>query len=940
MQILNNIINGNLTLNKNEITEKSNTNTNCANITELPSNQYVNNSALNVNIPVSYTKINEISVPGAQTKASVFKLSNGQKIVIFPKKGPTVIKTTFNVGSLNETDDIRGISHFIEHNLFNGSKNLPPKEYDKIVSLLGGSTNASTGYNTTDYYINLQLLHDESLEKALMANAMLTQFPSFQIDQLQKEKEPVKSEIDMYNDNISNICINKVLKNLFGIKSNSPDIILGTKDNINSFDREKVLDYYNTWYTPDNAVTVITGDVDVNETINLVCKYYNKKNDYSQINKRHYEPLNYIDKPIREDINYNSPYSVVTLGFAIPDNISERDKAAIKFLNSFISDENSTLNKTLKKYGLNSEFSLEKMLNQKNSPSAFYTSISLPEEQCEKVLQILYDYINSIANNSTDINEFYNFKSKYTTLIENIGNYDNASINQYLTNVSRYEQYNNINETLNYIKSFTPTDIAAAAKKFLDLNKASICVAHSNTSSKNSAGANNKTNNTVSFGRSDIFKDINNITSQIQEYKLPNNIETTIVPAPSNSKSCINIMLETDLMKDVSQSELYILSRMLLTGKFPNSDLTYENYLNSNDIDLELNSDNLGLNINGQFYDNKFSDTLSLIKYILVNPNFSRENFEEIKRNYKQNLETSKKTAIDKITPALFPDIKSLNSIEQELKEIDNITFDDIVKLYQRIIANSQCSAILTANVKEKPYLRDMFNNMLSQGMPYFKNFIPNKIINTSVYSPNMEPKTFTAAEDNFQAEINTAYSYKTNYNVEDFVKINLLETILGGSMSSRLFKDLREKEKLAYSVHTNTLYQNDTGVLMLTILTTTDSDIKGQETPENINKALSKFKENVDLLKTQPVSNEELEMAKNIYKTNILNMLYDNEFLTDIIQKSKNSSYGKNYLQTVYETIDKITPQDILNTANYVFKNPPVTSVVASQKTLDSIKL
>ena len=117
------------------------------NSTILPSVYPTGLSQVNSNLPMAYTKIGEISVPGLKEKASIFKLANGQKVVIQPKDGPTYIKTTYNVGSLNETENIRGMSHYIEHNLFNGSKDLAPKEYDKRVSELGGSTNASTGFS-------------------------------------------------------------------------------------------------------------------------------------------------------------------------------------------------------------------------------------------------------------------------------------------------------------------------------------------------------------------------------------------------------------------------------------------------------------------------------------------------------------------------------------------------------------------------------------------------------------------------------------------------------------------------------------------------------------------------------------------------------------------------------------------------------------------------
>lgn len=74
----------------------------------------------NVKTPMRYSDLGELDLP-CLTKGHLYKLENGQRIVIIPKTGPTVVKTYVNSGSMNEPDKLC-ISHFIEHNLFNGSQ--------------------------------------------------------------------------------------------------------------------------------------------------------------------------------------------------------------------------------------------------------------------------------------------------------------------------------------------------------------------------------------------------------------------------------------------------------------------------------------------------------------------------------------------------------------------------------------------------------------------------------------------------------------------------------------------------------------------------------------------------------------------------------------------------------------------------------------------------
>ena len=108
-----------------------------------------------VKLPQKYTKIEETKLSNGLTMHS-YKLENGYRVTIVPmKNSPAVVKNYVNVGSMNETDDIKGISHFLEHMAFNGT--LGDNGYEKLnwgdsfkkIDNMGGWTNASTSYAVT-----------------------------------------------------------------------------------------------------------------------------------------------------------------------------------------------------------------------------------------------------------------------------------------------------------------------------------------------------------------------------------------------------------------------------------------------------------------------------------------------------------------------------------------------------------------------------------------------------------------------------------------------------------------------------------------------------------------------------------------------------------------------------------------------------------------------
>ena len=110
-----------------------------------------------INKPIRYFKLG-IETLNNGLKVHSYKLANGYRVTIIPMEGsPAVVKNYVNVGSMNETQNIKGISHFLEHMAFNGTNGqnghikLEVGDSFKKIDELGGWTNASTNYAITDY---------------------------------------------------------------------------------------------------------------------------------------------------------------------------------------------------------------------------------------------------------------------------------------------------------------------------------------------------------------------------------------------------------------------------------------------------------------------------------------------------------------------------------------------------------------------------------------------------------------------------------------------------------------------------------------------------------------------------------------------------------------------------------------------------------------------
>ena len=202
-----------------------------------------------------------------------------------------------------------------------------------------------------------------------------------------------------------------------------------------------------------------------------------------------------------------------------------------------------------------------------------------------------------------------------------------------------------------------------------------------------------------------------------------------------------------------------------------------------------------------------------------------------------------------------------------------------------------------------------------------------------------MQTKVLTDTDFKNQAEIIQAYKFKINNNLKDTVTIKLLNIILGGNPSSRLFMDLREKEKLAYHVKSNYSSVDDIGILTMKIGTTTDNKDTGEQHFDNVQKSIEGFNKHVKKFLTEKVSEEELNNAKLTLKNAILNKTNNSSGKISSLLKSVDSPYGIFKTNMMFNEIDKITQDDIYNAAQYIFSTKPTYSILATKDTLNANK-
>jgi len=201
----------------------------------------------------------------------------------------------FKVGSNDESKETAGISHFLEHMLFEGTKNrIDSRTIANEIEKYGAEFNAYTSENRTAYFIKII---NKRFEIALDILSDMVSNPLFPNKMIKKEKKVILKEINMVDDDPKQYQWILFQKNLF-VKHPAKNPTYGNKKTVKSFDRKIIIDYYTQHYTPNNMIISIVGNVtNVNKKIE---KYFsNLKSKKISKRKKIKEPLQTSVKKIR-----------------------------------------------------------------------------------------------------------------------------------------------------------------------------------------------------------------------------------------------------------------------------------------------------------------------------------------------------------------------------------------------------------------------------------------------------------------------------------------------------------------------------------------------------------------------------------------------------------------------------------------------------------------
>lgn len=823
---------------------------------------------------------------------TIQKLPNGQTVILYEiHNNPIVtIDTWIRTGSINEDDKNNGISHFLEHLFFKGTKEHPTGEMDRILESKGAIVNAATSKDFTHYYITIP---SEYFDTALELHSDMLLNPQIPRKELEKERKVVLEEISKD----ANTPSKKVYDNLNDLLYTHHPYkrkVIGTADNVGTMRREEILEYFNKFYSPSNMVTLVVGDFDTNTVIDKIQNAFNQT--YKKPIKKSYRKEHQLPTQRRKTEYTDTQSGYMMIGFRGAE-ISDSDTFALDVLSEILGGgKSSRLYRNLKEQkGL--AYSISSSNGSFKDDGIFYITANFVPQNSEKLENAIFSEISEIQKYGVTEEELKRAKNKIIqdTYYSRESTSNIASELGYIValtgNTDLYKNY------VSKINKVTSASVQCAAQKYLGVNKSAISIVL--PKSVNNIQAKKDVNNTIQK-----ISDNSGTT----KYQISNGAVILVNENKSNDIIAMTIIAKGGEFLENVAGEGTLAAQTLLKGTSKYSAQELALILDENGIDIKPSCDEDFFTIDVQTTTAQIEKTMEILAEILNNAVFDEYELEkkrsEILSKIKQRRDVPMNVALEEFKTLIFEKSVYSNSNKVLEKTLPSVTKSDVVNYYNKVLNPKNIIVSVSGNVDSK-YITEKFSSIFPS-----KDFGKFNYSNYKVTKLNSQ-KNFSKKINNLQtAWLFIGWQTAGVQDKKDFVTLKVINTLLGSGLSSRLYRNLREADGLAYQLGSSYSPKMLGGIFMTYVGTN----------PETLSYSKDKMLKEINKLKTEFVSDTELQDAKDRLKGGFILALETNSEKASNIGYFESYGFGYDFLNSYTKLIDEVTASDIVRVANKYF--------------------
>ena len=432
-----------------------------------------------------------VKYPYLTEDVEIYERENGHKIVLAHKEGELVnVSTWVKTGSINENDNNNGISHFLEHLMFKGTHKHKAGYFDRTLEAKGAIVNAATWKDYTFYYVTLPKgAEDKDLDLAIELHADMMLDPILPEEEIgapfdlnnpnvtdKRERHVVIEEIRMRKDQNWTKVYNACNFNMYKKHPYKRDVI-GTPEIISQVTRDDIMNYYKTFYSPENMTTIIVGDFDKQKILEKVEKEFDFKGRPNAPKK-----INEIDLPTDHTIVVENKgitnTSYLMIGFLGPKANQLKENIELDIISIILGESTSS-----RMYQNLIEKQSEQIFMMANAEhyqfkdgNNFFVQANFKPDKKDLAITLVKEEIANLINTKITNEELEKakkkIKSRFAYAAETVSEIG-ETIGYYMTVC---EDLKLIEDYLKDLNSITVEDIEKTIKKYLNINNAVISI--------------------------------------------------------------------------------------------------------------------------------------------------------------------------------------------------------------------------------------------------------------------------------------------------------------------------------------------------------------------------------------------------------------------------------------------------------------------------------
>lgn len=767
-------------------------------------------------------------VPANQEQAGDVRavtLDNGLEVLLVerPNMPVAIVDIWVGVGSVNEDPSLNGIAHFFEHMIFKGSEKRLGL-VDQEVDSLGGQTNAATSFDWTHYYINVPSEQIDQAIDILIDSLVNGAFPA---DELELERNVVLREGGQRDDNPNSFLGREFYQAFYGDSLYGLSI-LGTPESLGNITREAFLDFLATYYVPNNMTVVVVGDIDSDAILAMLEEKLGGLEGQALPDFAPKMPTPRTEPEIIE-IERDVSLGYLIYGWPAPSINEPDDVVAMDVLLQVFSGGRGSrfYQNIVKALGIVNRANAGYFTT--NYPGVFTVSAEFPYENRALVEQALFVELQRILDG--DLSEAELARAK-TILIsaDQFSHETNTGLAQSLGFYSVVgDDYTFALDYQDKIRAITVADILAVARKYIDLDAYLQMVLIPQGQAE-----------TATAAMDDLIT-------------LDNGLRLILREDPGTDTVAIQTFVGTGTVVERAEQAgiSQFTQRLLLRGTQSLSEEALFEQIENLGASLSQSQlpdmGNLALVATTETW----QEALPLYLDTLLTPAFSPTEFQSVKEEMLRTLQARADDNFslisDNLQKALYGDGGYGNPELGTVETISNLTLDDVKTFYSTYyIPNNM--VISAAGNFNAALLRKKLEARLSSLTPGADNLRLAQSVQP------LNENTSVAAEKESNLTWFMLGFPAPSVADPDYPAMKVLNSVLGGGMSSRLFSILRDDQGLAYS--TSSYYPSRAGeshfVTYVIAL------------PENAELAKEGMLAILQDIKENGISTEELERAIN----------------------------------------------------------------------------